>query len=92
MHDGISMSYGAMDQTCSELTAIVREIIEYKKNMMTKVDSLCDTWKSAASEKHREDFMEVEKQIDLLTDLAEQLVSSVKQYREDMAELDSRYA
>ena len=92
MYDGISMSYEVMDQTCTELQTIVSEIVTYKGNMMTKVENLCDSWKSAASEKHRQDFEEVGKQVERLTQLADELVSSIKQYRADMEELDNRYA
>ncbi|MBO5209680.1 MAG: WXG100 family type VII secretion target [Lachnospiraceae bacterium] len=92
MAGGIAMTYEIMDQTCTDLTNIVTEIISDKANMMEKVNSLCETWESAASERHLEDFQTVCSNIDTLTELADELISSVKQYRADMEELDQSYA
>lgn len=92
MAGGITMTYEIMDQVCNELTSIVSEIVTNKATMMEKVNYLCESWESAASQRHQEEFMAVGKSIDSLTQLAEELVTSIKQYRADMEDLDQSYA
>ena len=92
MAGGINMTYEIMDQVSSELTAIVSEIVTNKSTMMEKVNYLCESWESAASESHREEFETVGKNIDNLTSMADELVNSIKKYRADMEELDNSYA
>ena len=89
MAGGINMTYEIMDQVSSELTAIVSEIVTNKSTMMAKVNYLCESWESAASERHREEFETVGKNIDNLTSMADELVNSIKKYRADMEELDT---
>lgn len=92
MAGGIEMEYDAMDQAGRELQAIVAEIVQNKGDMMSKVEELCTSWNSAASERHREDFDSVAKNIENLTGMAEELIDSIKRYRQDMEQLDQSYA
>lgn len=92
MADGIAMTYDIMDQVSNELTSIVGEIITNKGTMMEKVNYLCESWKSEASQTHQDEFMAVGNKIDTLTQLADELVSSIKKYRADMEQLDQSYA
>lgn len=92
MAGGITMTYEIMDQVSNELTSIVSEIVTNKATMMEKVNYLCESWESAASQTHQEEFMAVGKSIDSLTQLADELVSSIKKYRADMEQLDQSYA
>ncbi len=92
MADGIQMKYDAMDQASNDLTSIVSEIIANKNNMISKVDYLCETWNSAASQRHREEFETVSKNIDSLTGMVEELITSIRNYRADMEQLDQSYS
>ncbi|MCM1267229.1 MAG: WXG100 family type VII secretion target [Bacteroidales bacterium] len=92
MANGIAVTYDIMDQVSNELTSIVNEIVTNKATMMEKVNYLCETWQSEASRTHQEEFMSVGKNIDTLTQLADELVSSIKKYRADMEQLDQSYA
>lgn len=85
------MSYESMDQICNELTSVVSKMVEDKAEMMAKVNSLCEAWASAASDRHQEDFATVGTSIDNLTNMADELISSVKKYRADMEALDQSY-
>ncbi|MCH5258797.1 MAG: hypothetical protein J1F18_03535 [Lachnospiraceae bacterium] len=92
MADGISMKYDIMDSVCNELTAIVGEMVSNKETMMDKVNYMCETWVSEASQNNQEEFAAVGKQIDTLSSLAEELIANVKNYRADMEALDHSYA
>lgn len=92
MADGIAMTYDIMDQVSKELTTIVGEIVTNKGTMMEKVNYLCESWKSSASQTHQDHFTEVGNKIDTLTQLAEELVSSITRYRAEMEQLDQSYA
>lgn len=92
MAAGIQMQYETMDQVCNELKSIVSEIITNKDNMQSKVEFLCETWNSAASERHRSEFATVGDNINKLTDMVEELITSIKNYRADMEQLDQSYS
>lgn len=92
MASGIVMSYESMDLICNELTTVVGKLVEDKAEMMTKVNSLCESWNSLASEKHQDEFATVGTSIDNLTNMADELISSVKKYRADMEALDQSYS
>lgn len=92
MAGGITMTYDVMDQVSNELTSIVNEIVTNKATMMEKVNYLCESWQSEASMRHQEEFLAVGKNIDTLTQLADDLVSSIRKYRADMEQLDQSYA
>ena len=92
MADGIQMKYDDMDRVSGELTSIVAEIVSNKGEMINKVEYLCETWNSAASQRHREEFESVGRNVDKLTDMAEELINSIKQYRADMEALDTSYS
>ncbi len=84
MADGIQIKYDDMDRVSEELTSIVAEMMSNKGSMISKVEYLCETWNSAASQRHRDEFEAVGKNIDKLTELAEDLISSIKHYRADI--------
>lgn len=92
MADGIQMKYDDMDRVSEELTSIVSEIITNKGAMINKVEYLCETWNSAASQRHRDEFDAVGSNIDKLTEMVEELISSIKHYRADMEALDTSYS
>lgn len=92
MAGGITMTYDVMDQVSNELTSVVNEIVTNKGTMMEKVNYLCESWQSEASQRHQEEFLAVGKNIDTLTQLADELVSSIRKYRADMEQLDQSYA
>lgn len=92
MANGITMTYAIMDQVSDELNAIVAEIIGNKNTMMEKVNYLCETWVSEASQNSQQEFEAVGKHIDSLTEMASELIANVKKYRADMEALDHSYA
>ena len=92
MADGIKMSYSDMDSISDELHAIVDEIIDNKGRMITKVNTLCDSWESAASQRHQDEFQNVAGNIDKLTEMVDELITSIKNYRADMEALDNSYS
>lgn len=92
MANGIAVTYDVMDQMSNELTSIVSEIVTNKATMMEKVNYLCESWQSEASQRHQDEFLAVGKNIDTLTQLADELVSSIRKYRADMEQLDQSYA
>lgn len=92
MADGIEMTYSQMDEASRQLLSIVEEIKSNKQSMIEQVNFLCETWRSAASVRHQEEFETVGKSIDQLSDMANELINSIKHYRADMEELDNSYA
>ncbi len=76
----------------NSLKEIVEQIINLKADMMSKVDSLCDAWQSAASQHYGEEFTAVAGKIDTLGEMATQLSDNVVSYMRDAAELDARHA
>ncbi|MDE6389506.1 MAG: WXG100 family type VII secretion target [Lachnospiraceae bacterium] len=92
MADGIKMSYSEMDAISDELHTIVDEIITNKEQMLSKVNTLCDSWDSAASQRHQDEFTNVAGNVDKLTDMVNELITSIKNYRADMEELDNSYS
>ena len=92
MADGIKMSYSEMDAISDELHTIVDEIITNKEQMLSKVNTLCVSWDSAASQRHLDEFTNVAGNVDKLTDMVNELITSIKNYRADMEELDNSYS
>lgn len=92
MADGIRMSYSEMDAISDELHTIVDEIITNKEQMLSKVNTLCESWDSAASQRHQDEFANVAGNVDKLTDMVNELITSIKNYRADMEELDNSYS
>ncbi|MCH5261277.1 MAG: WXG100 family type VII secretion target [Lachnospiraceae bacterium] len=92
MADGIKMSYSDMDTISGELNAIVGEIIGNKNQMISKVNTLCESWDSMASQRHQDEFTNVANNIDKLTTMVDELITSIKNYRADMESLDQSYA
>ncbi len=92
MADGIKMSYSEMDAISDELHTIVDEIITNKEQMLSKVNTLCESWDSAASQRHQDEFTNVAGNVDKLTDMVNELITSIKNYRADMEELDNSYS
>lgn len=92
MADGIQMKYDEMDRVSNELRTIVSDIISNKNSMINKVEYLCESWDSKASQTHREEFQTVGSSIDKLTEMVEELISSIEHYRADMEALDTSYS
>ena len=92
MADGIKMSYSEMDAISDELHTIVDEIITNTEQMLSKVNTLCESWDSAASQRHLDEFTNVAGNVDKLTDMVNELITSIKNYRADMEELDNSYS
>lgn len=89
---GIQMKYDEMDRASNELRTIVSDIISNKNSMINKVEYLCESWESDASQSHREEFQAVGRNIDKLTEMVEELISSIEHYRADMEALDTSYS
>ncbi len=92
MADGIKMRYEDMERSCNDLERIVSEIVNNKTTMINKVNELCETWNSKASERHQEEFQSVGANIDKLTEMVSELTNNIKRYTADMNQLDDSYA
>lgn len=92
MADGIEMQFGEMESAIGDLNTAVVDIISRKGDMIRTVNTLCESWKSAASDRHREEFDSVGKSIDKLSEMAQELIQSVTNYNADMHQIEDNYS
>ncbi len=92
MTNGLNMDYGDMGECCTLIARIAEEILQQKNDMISKVQTLCDSWEAEASPIYREDFETVGKQIDSISELVNSLTTSITNYIADMQQVDGSYA
>lgn len=92
MANRLAMDYSQMHDNCNLLKEIAQNILADKSEMISKVNSLCESWDSAASPVYQDDFATVATQIDKIEEMVTSLTNSIEDYIADMQALDDSYA
>ena len=92
MSNGLSMNYTDMETYCGEIESIAMDIFDSKANLISKVNTLCEAWDSLSSPVYQERFAAVGTEIDKIGELVNDLTHSIRNYINDMNQLDQSYA
>ncbi|MGN1151962.1 MAG: WXG100 family type VII secretion target [Lachnospiraceae bacterium] len=92
MVDSLQVTYSDLEDAANDLLGKATELSNLSNNMKTKVQSVCDAWKSSASPTYLEDYNTVSSSIDSTVEVVTSLSNSILKYVEDMNAVDEAYA
>lgn len=92
MVDSLQVTYSDLEDAANDLLGKASDLSTLSQDMRTKVESVCDAWKSAASPTYLEDYNTVSSSIDSTVEVVTSLSNSILKYVEDMSAVDEAYA